>query len=183
MSYVNLTKHRIFTAFDELLSETPFDKITVEMIIKRSNISKSTFYRHFKDKYDVLNYNSLALGEHLIGQRQCKNWHEFLLRMFQAIVKDANYYRKAFRSSGQNAHYGFLYNYSFSIVEKCYLHKVKREELTPQEYYAISHYCYGCVGILQDWLNHPDSLSAKEMADISYNAMPEWAKDSWIVED
>lgn len=183
MSYLNLTRQHIFHAFDELLSEMPFDKITVEMIIARSNVSKSTFYRYFKDKYDVLNFNSLALGEHLIGQQVCSDWHEFLLRMFQAIAKDAHFYRKAFRSSGQNAHSGFLYHYSFSIVEKCYLHKVSRTELTPHEYFVISHYCYGCVGILQDWLNRPESLSPEEMADIFYNAMPDQLKDSWIVEN
>lgn len=182
MSYLNFTKQRIFNAFDELLSEIPFDKITVQMIIERSGVSKSTFYRHFKDKYEVLNFNSLALGEHLIEQRICRDWHEFLLKMFQAIAKDSKYYRRAFRTSGQNAHYGFLYNYSFSIVEKCYLHKMQKAELTTQEYFLFSHYCYGCVGILQDWLNRPDSLTPEEMADIFFNAMPEQCKDSWIVE-
>lgn len=182
MSYLNFTKQHIFNAFDELLSEIPFDKITVQMIIDRSGVSKSTFYRHFKDKYDVLNFNSLALGEHLIGQCVCHDWHEFLLKMFQAIAMDAKYYRRAFRTSGQNAHSGFLYNYSFSIVEKCYLHKMQRNGLTAREHFIISQYCYGCVGVLQDWLNHPDSLTPEEMAGICYDAMPEQCKDSWIVD-
>ena len=42
MSYLNFTKQHIFNAFDELLSEIPFDKITVQMIIDRSGVSKST---------------------------------------------------------------------------------------------------------------------------------------------
>jgi hypothetical protein len=36
--------------------------------------------------------------------------------------------------------------------------------------------------VLQDWLNHPDSLTPEEMADICYDAMPERCKDSWIVD-
>lgn len=183
MIYSNFTKQRIFSAFDELLNELPFDKITVQMIIERGGVSKSTFYRHFKDKYDVLNFNSLALCEHLMEQRTCRDWHDFFYEMFQEIAKDSKYYRRAFRTSGQNAHYGFLYHHSFSIVEKCYLHKMQKDELTTQEHFLISHYCYGCVGILQDWLNHPDCLTPEEMADIFYNAMPEQCRDSWIIKN
>ena len=42
MSYLNFTKQHIFNAFDELLSEIPFDKITVQMIIDRSGVSRTS---------------------------------------------------------------------------------------------------------------------------------------------
>lgn len=183
MNHQSHTKQRIFQAFTELLDKMPFEKITVEMILKQSGLSKSTFYRHFHDKYDVLNFNSMALAERLIGQQICRNWKEFLLLMFQAIAEDSRYYRMAFRSSGQNAHSGFLYAYSFSVVENCYLTYNHLTELSTQERYSISHYCHGCVGILQNWLNEPDVLTPEQMADIFYEAMPEYLRGTWISGD
>lgn len=183
MSHNSYTRQRIFDAFNALLDNTPFEKITVEMIIQQSGISKSTFYRHFHDKYDVLNFNSMALAERLIGQRVCHSWKEFLLHMFKGIAEDSRYYRRAFRSSGQNAHSGFLYSYSFGIVEKCYLTTTRQTELTIRDRYSISHYCHGCVGILQEWLYSPESLTPEEMADIFYEAMPEYLRDTWIADN
>ena len=61
------TKQHIWQSFSTLIRTTPFDKITVEMIIRESKVSKSTFYRHFRDKYDVLNYNSMEIADQQKG--------------------------------------------------------------------------------------------------------------------
>ena len=48
------TYHLVSTAMMELLSETPYDEITVQDILDRANIGRSTFYAHYYDKEDVL---------------------------------------------------------------------------------------------------------------------------------
>ncbi len=134
----SLTKQRIWVAFNDLLlSKNSFNKITVALIIKKSGVAKSTFYRHFRDKFDVLNYNSMALADKIIGQCVCTCWKDFLLCMFQGISKDLLYYKKAFRTYGQNDHSDFLYTYSFSIVERCYLTHNRKEVLTTIDYFRI----------------------------------------------
>ncbi len=162
------------------MDTTSFDRISVEMIVKSSGVSKSTFYRHFRDKYDLLNYNAMALTEHLIGQPTCAGWHDFFLYMFEAIVENERYYKRAFRSSGQNAHSRFLSTYSFSVIEKCYLAHCNKPQLSTLERYIIGHYCHGCVGILQDWLNEHQPLTPGQMADIFYDAMPLQLQDAWV---
>jgi len=54
------TKGIIIEAMKQLLAEQRFDKITVQNIIDRAHCSRGTFYRHFKDKYDIMNYYYLA---------------------------------------------------------------------------------------------------------------------------
>lgn len=174
------TKQHIWQAFSTLMCRMPFEKITVEMIIRESKISKSTFYRYFRDKYDVLNYNSMEIAEQLIHRKVCHNWKEFLDNMFLAIHQNLNYFQRAFRSSGQNSHSGFLFAYSFSIVEGCYLRSTGNASLSIHDRYVIGHYCHGCVGILQDWLNEPEIMTPQQMADIFYEAMPEYLRDTWV---
>lgn len=177
----NLTKLRIWEAFYELTGTIPFEKLTVEKIIERSGVSKATFYRHFRDKYDVLNYNSLAIAERLIGWQSCRNWHEFLQCMCREIEREIDYYRRAFKTSGQNAHSRFLFEYSFGIVKRCYLTTCGLDELNNEERYMIGHYCHGCVDTIEDWLHDPESLTAEQMADLFYNAMPECLRGTWLV--
>ena len=49
------TKKNIEMAFVTLLNERNFKSITVEEICKRAMTSRSTFYLHYLDKYDLLN--------------------------------------------------------------------------------------------------------------------------------
>ena len=48
----NYTEKAIFRAFEELLEEKPFDKITVSAIVSKSEVSANTFYYHFQDTAD-----------------------------------------------------------------------------------------------------------------------------------
>ena len=53
----DITKNHITDCFNVLSRKYSLNKITVNMIIEAAGVSKSTFYRHFLDKYDVMNYN------------------------------------------------------------------------------------------------------------------------------
>lgn len=52
-SYIR-TDDAIVGAFYELLGTKGFSKISVSDIIKKANVNRSTFYRHYVDKYDIL---------------------------------------------------------------------------------------------------------------------------------
>lgn len=49
-------KAMITAAACEIFREFPPEKVTVEQIIQRADVSRATFYRYFRDKYDVLEY-------------------------------------------------------------------------------------------------------------------------------
>lgn len=48
------TQAAIRKAFLDLLKEKPFDKIMVSEITKAAMINRSTFYLHYRDKYDLM---------------------------------------------------------------------------------------------------------------------------------
>ena len=49
-------KYKLANAMKELLVHTPVDKITVKQIVDQCDVTRPTFYRHFKDKYDLINW-------------------------------------------------------------------------------------------------------------------------------
>ena len=57
-----MKKHReeksitLALALRELLKHDPIEKITVDQICREAAVHRSTFYRYFQDKYDLLNY-------------------------------------------------------------------------------------------------------------------------------
>ena len=53
------TKALILSSLYDLLRENPYEKVTVSAIVKNCGISQRTFYHHFKDKYDLMEWSYL----------------------------------------------------------------------------------------------------------------------------
>ena len=56
MADSNITKHALAAALQELMTELPFEKINVAQICERCKMNRKSFYYHFKDKYDLVNW-------------------------------------------------------------------------------------------------------------------------------
>jgi AcrR family transcriptional regulator len=50
---VRRTQHSLGDALIALIHEQPFDTITVQAVLERAGVSRSTFYAHYRDKDDL----------------------------------------------------------------------------------------------------------------------------------
>ena len=50
------TKYRLADSVKQCMMTTPVDKITVQNIVDGCDMTRQTFYRNFKDKYDLINW-------------------------------------------------------------------------------------------------------------------------------
>lgn len=67
---VQKTIRQIDQSLLSALKDTAFDRITVEMLCRKAMINRSTFYRYYEDKYDLLkSYTDRVLAEF----RECVN--------------------------------------------------------------------------------------------------------------
>ena len=62
MADSNITKRTLASALKELMESTPFTKITVSDICAKCNMNRKSFYYHFKDKFDLVNFVDKATG-------------------------------------------------------------------------------------------------------------------------
>ena len=51
------TKERIAVTVLSMIRQQPISKITVQQIMARTNMKRQSFYYHFKDIYDVLDWS------------------------------------------------------------------------------------------------------------------------------
>ena len=71
MADSNITKSALASALKELMETTPFAKITVSDICAKCNMNRKSFYYHFRDKFDLVNW--IFDVEYL---RSCADWEE-----------------------------------------------------------------------------------------------------------
>ena len=53
---INRTKLQLEEAFKKLLLEKPFHKITIKDLTDACYLSRMSFYYHFQDKYELINW-------------------------------------------------------------------------------------------------------------------------------
>ena len=56
MPYSHATKQAFADALRKLLEQKPFAKISVSHICEECGMNRKSFYYHFKDKYDLLQW-------------------------------------------------------------------------------------------------------------------------------
>lgn len=78
------SRRMIRQAFEELLEEREFHKITVIDIVKRADLNRSTFYAHYPDIYGIVD----EMQEEIIG----RNMESFRQLEFRNILKDPKPY-------------------------------------------------------------------------------------------
>jgi len=66
------TKDILVASFQELALKKPIDKITIQDIANESGYSPATFYRHFRDKFDLIAWDYSQHTKNIMNQG--KDW-------------------------------------------------------------------------------------------------------------
>lgn len=176
----NDVKNNILVAFNNLIEKNDFDKITVQMILDEAHIGRATFYRYFRDKYDVMNYNYVRFLEEYIVAGKIKTFEDFFLIMTSDGTEFFRNKVKIFNSTGVNSFENFMYEASFNMVKLVFLRRGKLK-LTPTENIQYRFLCHGIPHLYEDWIKgkYP-GLTPEEAAKAIYDLLPaELQGDLW----
>ena len=72
---VKRTRNLILHSFSELLAEKSFESISVQDVTDKAEINRATFYKHFVDKYKLLDYWISQMFRQEIDKRMLNACH------------------------------------------------------------------------------------------------------------
>ena len=102
MSDSQITKKALAESMKKLMEERPMQKINISDIVEGCIMNRQSFYYHFKDKYDLVNwiYNTEFIVT--IKDLSIPSW-ELLEKICNYFYVNKSFYRNAFQVTGQNS--------------------------------------------------------------------------------
>ena len=157
-------KKILYNSIYKLMQENRIEKITVDMILKESEVSRATFYRHFRDKFDLINwYHASFVEKELFHSDQ--SWEQIIYKAAVFMLENKHFYFKAVKFQGQNSLNEFILKYYTSFVEARYKKGSGQTTLSVKEQLAIAYHCSGAVRIFNEWVSGGMAIPPEELTD------------------
>lgn len=156
----------ICEAFQKLLEEYNFDEISVAKIVEKAGVSRQTFYRHFSNKMDLIEWRmeqnfSLYIQE--LRQMKSYDLQKDLLLVFQMMKREAPFMKLLFSAGLEYLILQKLTQYSYEL-ESVYDHGSERS-LT----YVADYFAGGIFMIIMRWIKDDMPEPEEELAQLIIN--------------
>lgn len=151
-----ITKKRIAKAFKRQLAIKSFDKISVVDIMQEAEIRRQTFYNHFLDKYELLDWIfETELQEQVTDNLTYISGLKLLDELLYYIESNQSFYKQLFEIKGQNDFVSYLEGYFHILMEKIINEYQSQEEVSftdSQRQFLTSYHSSAWIGLIQEGL-------------------------------
>ena len=93
-----VTKRALEQSLKHLLLKKPLTKITINDIAEDCGINRMTFYYHFKDIYDLVEWSCMEDARRALEENKTYDtWQQGLLRLFEAVKQNKPFIMNVYR--------------------------------------------------------------------------------------
>ncbi len=161
------TKLWIADKMKDLMKRKTIDRIRITEICEAAEIERSTFYYHFKDKYELVAWIFFQAADRtdIIDQKDAAE-------AMKQMKNDMLFYKRAYEDTSQNALWQYMLEYfaqKYTLLAK---KMTGKESLDTQLLFSIRLYCYGAVGMTREWVLQDNLTSAETVVSMMFHSMP-----------
>jgi len=168
MSDTRNTKQILAQALKQLMNHQPFSKISVRDICIQCGMSRKSFYYHFQDKYDLMNwifYTEFIGTVHFTDHSD--KW-QVLHDICTYFYKEQVFYRNALSVHGQNS----FQDYFIETIEPFVLTLMADLFNDSDEVkFCVTFYTDALLSALIRWLNESSPLPPEHFAQLVRKAL------------
>lgn len=160
------TKEILAESLQELLKNRSFSDITVQDITNKSGTSRTTFYRHFSDKYELMNWIfKNKIDQYINNNPEIRFWRKLFFDILYYLKEKQAYFSIVAMNTGQNSFSEFIYLHALDYCTKQLKKEMGIDELPNEIFLSAKQYCAGNTYIMLDWLRRgakepPDCIAA-----------------------
>lgn len=175
-SYYNISMKEIKTPLQTALKHQlnkigNIENVQLNQVLTEANVSKATFYRHYHDKYDLLNSIAIDISRKTFNQKSKQPYVTQLTYGLNMIKNNKEFFYNAFKYQGQNSIENFLIAdakiYVSDLISQHYAYAVSQTQK-----FAIAFYSFGMIGTIEEWIVNGCNSDPHELASQIAKQMP-----------
>ncbi len=149
-----VTKRALEQSLKNLLLKKPLTKITINDIAEDCGINRMTFYYHFKDIYDLVEWSCLEDARRALDEKKTYDtWQQGLLQIFEAVQQNKPFILNVYHC----VHREQVEKYLRPLVERLLLDVLSEEArgMTVKDedmQFIVRIYSYMFIGLMLDWI-------------------------------
>ena len=149
-----VTKRALEQSLKNLLLKKPLTKITVSDITDDCGINRMTFYYHFKDIYDLVEWSCLEDAKRALDEKKTYDtWQQGLLQIFKAVQENKSFILNFYRC----VHREQVEKYLQPLVDQLLLNVINEEAAgitvrDEDKQFIAQVYSYMFIGLMLDWI-------------------------------
>ena len=149
-----VTKRALEQSLKNLLLKKPLTKITINDITDDCGINRMTFYYHFKDIYDLVEWSCLEDAQRALDEKKTyETWQQGLLQIFEAVEENKPFILNVYHC----VHREQVEKYLQPLVDQLLLDVINEEvgDMTVRDedkQFIAQIYSYIFIGLMLDWI-------------------------------
>jgi len=156
-----ITKRALAGALKELMETQSFSQISVLDICEKCRMNRKSFYYHFKDKYDLVNWIYDTEFVTVVNQKEYDGDWELMEDICQYFYDNRNFYRKTFVIEGQNSFSDYFRDVITLIINKGMQGYFRNDDSID---FFLDFYADAFVCAVKRWISQKDCIPAKEFS-------------------
>lgn len=173
MAKTELTKKALAESLKSIMRTSPFAKISVDEICEAAGVSRRNFYRHFPDKYELLNWIYDKEFCSAIHGRCFPRTLDILPPVCAHLYKDRAFYLNAFDVRGQNSFRDFCAARLYCYMEKDYGCAFNSQS---EEHFYLDRIIDAVFDAFQLWLKSEPCVPAEDFSKAMIDSITRFAK-------
>lgn len=150
----NMTKRMLSASLKKLLSQKTLDNITIQDITDDAEVSRKTFYYHFQDIYDLLNYTLTEDTRRLLNTEVTRdNWVDCLRKLLVYSQKERMVVLNTFHSIQRSTLEAEFTRWLSPIITSLLASQPGSERIPGEDKdFLINIFSYGLCGMILRWI-------------------------------
>lgn len=148
------TKWALEASLKKLLTKKPLNKITINDITEDCGVNRMTFYYHFKDIYDLVDWILVEDAQQVLEKRNgIQDWDKAFLDVLLKIQENRLLVLNVYRSVSREQVEQYLYKLVDPLLRE-YVDQESRDIAIQDEdkQFVIDFFKYALVGVVLEWI-------------------------------
>lgn len=162
-----ITKRALEQSLKNLLQQKPLSKITISDITEDCGISRMTFYYHFKDIYDLVEWACAEdAARALQNKKTYDTWQQGFVQIFHAVRENKVFVMNIYRCVNREQVEKYLVPLTDQLIMGVITERAAGMTVREADQQFIAQvYSYAFVGIMLDWIRDDMRADPEELVN------------------